>query len=390
MPEKRDYYELLEVAKNAAPDDIKKAYRKKAMQYHPDKNPGDKAAEEKFKEVSEAYEVLGDEQKRAAYDRYGHDGVKSQFGPGGFDFNRDFTHGADLNDILGQIFGSMFGGGGGHGHGRRSRDPSGPQDGADLRYMLEIDLEDAIFGVQKEITVPVERDCDKCKGTGAAEGTKRETCKQCGGSGTTIRTLGGFIQTQQPCHVCRGTGSIVRTPCRECGGSGRKKEKSTILLRVPKGADTGMRVRVAGKGMGGTRGGASGDLYVEFNVRENKLFERNGDDLICRLPVPPDVAAIGGEVDVPTPEGFAKLKVQAGTKNGAMFRLRGKGAPLANGRGSGDLIVEVSVETPAHLNARQRKAMEDFRDASEERSYPMGTAFRNDAEKFMSKKNATI
>ncbi|MCL1910447.1 MAG: molecular chaperone DnaJ, partial [Kiritimatiellaeota bacterium] len=344
--------------------------------------PGDKAAEEKFKEVSEAYEVLSDEQKRAAYDRYGHDGVK--FNGGGFDFDRDFTHGADLSDILGQLFGSMFGGGGGR---SRRHDPSGPQDGADLRYGLEIDLEDALFGSQKEITIPIERDCPKCHGTGAAEGTKRETCRQCGGSGVVI-SGGGFFRMQQPCSVCRGTGSIVRNPCRECGGTGRKKEKSTILLRVPKGADTGMRVRVAGKGMGGTRGGAPGDLYVEFNVRENKLFERTGDDLLCHVPVPPDITAIGGEVDVPTPEGFAKLRVQAGTKNGAMFRLRGKGAPMANGRGFGDLIVEVVTETPATLNSRQRKALEDFRAAAEEKSYPLGAAFKTDADKFLKRKES--
>jgi len=381
---KKDYYELLGVQKGANADEIKKAYRQKAMQHHPDKNPGDKTAEEKFKEVSEAYEVLSDDQKRAAYDRYGHDGVK--FGPGGFDFGRDFSHGADLSDLLGQIFGSMFGGGGGHGQ-RRGHNPNGAQNGADLRYGLEIDLEDALFGAQKEITIPIERDCAKCGGTGAAEGTKRETCKRCGGSGVVV-SGGGFFQMQQNCPECRGQGSVVKTPCRECGGSGRRKEKNTILLRVPKGADTGMRVRVAGKGMGGTRGGAPGDLYVEFSIRENKLFERTGDDLLCHAPVPPDTAALGGEVNVPTPDGYTKLKVQPGTRNGAMFRLRGKGSPMANGRGAGDLIVEVVLETPAALNPRQKKALEEFRAAFEERSYPLGGAFKSDADKFFARKAA--
>ncbi|MCL1910463.1 MAG: molecular chaperone DnaJ, partial [Kiritimatiellaeota bacterium] len=389
MATKRDYYELLEVPKTASADEIKKAYRKKAMQFHPDKNPGDKAAEEKFKEVSEAYEVLSDEQKRAAYDRYGHDGVKFGGNGGGFDFDRDFTHGADISDIFEQLFngGGMGGGGGifehlfGGGRSRQNQDPAGPQKGASIQYALEIDLEDALYGAQKEITIPIEHDCAKCKGTGAAEGTKRETCRQCGGSGTVI-TGGGFFRMQQHCPVCRGQGSVVRTPCRECGGNGRKKEKTTILLRVPKGADSGMRVRVAGKGMSGVRGGAAGDLFVEFHVRDHKLFERSGDDLLCHLPVPPDLLALGGEVDVPTVEGYAKLKLQAGTANGKMFRLRGKGAPIANGRGVGDLIVEVVTEVPASLNSRQRKALEEFRAAFEDRSFPLASAFRSDSERF--------
>ncbi len=395
MAAKRDYYETLGVAKNAAADEIKKAYRKLAMKYHPDRNQGDKAAEDQFKQVSEAYEVLSDETKRAAYDRYGFEGMKAQFGPGGFDFNRDFTHVEDLSDLFGNIFGGGGGGGGGGifenlfgGGGRRtSRSAGGGQDGQDLRYDMEIDLEDALFGAAKEITIPLSKDCKTCHGTGAASGTKPETCKQCGGSGAIV-TGGGLFRMQQPCPVCRGQGTVVRTPCKTCAGSGRVKEKSTILLRIPKGVDTDTRVRVSGKGEGGLRGGMDGNLYVVFHIREHHLFERNGDDLICELPVSPDLAALGGEVDVPTVDGFAKLKLAPGTPNGKLFRLRGKGCPMVNGRGSGDLIVRARVEVPAHLNAKQKKALEEFRAAHEERAYPGIRTFKNHAGDFLAKRDA--
>ena len=394
MASKKDYYELLGVPRTATADEIKKAYRKLAMKHHPDRNPGNKDAEEMFKQVSEAYEVLSDENKRAAYDRYGHDGMKSQFGPGGFDFGRDFTHGqdVDLSDILGNLFGggggggifdSLFGGGGR----RASRGGAGGEDGQDLRYDMEIDLEDALFGASKEITIPLGRDCPACHGSGAAEGTKRETCKQCGGSGAIV-TGGGFFRMQQPCPVCRGQGSVVRTPCKSCGGSGRVKEKVRILLRIPKGVDTGTRVRVAGKGEGGLRGGTDGDLHVVFHVRENPVFERNGDDLGCMVPVPPDVAALGGEVEVPTIDGFAKLKIAPGTPNGKSFRLRGKGCPLMNGRGSGDLVARIAIEVPVHLSSRQRRALEEFAAASDESSYPDARGFRQNAAAFMARRDA--
>lgn len=394
MASKKDYYELLGVPRTATADEIKKAYRKLAMKHHPDRNPGNKDAEEMFKQVSEAYEVLSDENKRAAYDRYGHDGMKSQFGPDGFDFGRDFTHGqdVDLSDILGNLFGggggggifdSLFGGGGR----RASRGGAGGEDGQDLRYDMEIDLEDALFGASKEITIPLGRDCPACHGSGAAEGTKRETCKQCGGSGAIV-TGGGFFRMQQPCPVCRGQGSVVRTPCKSCGGSGRVKEKVRILLRIPKGVDTGTRVRVAGKGEGGLRGGTDGDLHVVFHVRENPVFERNGDDLGCMVPVPPDVAALGGEVEVPTIDGFAKLKIAPGTPNGKSFRLRGKGCPLMNGRGSGDLVARIAIEVPVHLSSRQRRALEEFAAASDESSYPDARGFRQNAAAFMARRDA--
>lgn len=385
---KQDYYELLGVSKTATADEIKKAYRKLAMKYHPDRNPGDKVAEEKFKEVSEAYEILSDDNKRANYDRYGHEGTK--FGPGGFDFGRDFTHAGDFSDLFeglfggggaGGIFESLFGGG----RSRRS-DPNVPQKGADLRYDLQITLEEALFGTTKELSIPHDKDCPDCKGSGAAAGTKRETCQQCGGSGTVI-SGGGFFRVQSPCPVCKGTGSVVRNPCRTCRGSGRVKEKSTISLKIPRGVDTGVRLRMAGKGEGGQRGGAAGDLHVVISVLDHPLFERDGDDLICTVPITPDVAALGGEVEVPTLDGFAKLKISSGTTNGKLLRLRDKGCPVLNGRGFGDLLVRLEVEIPTKLNSKQKAALEAFRDAFDKSSYPEMRKFHEHAEKFLAERD---
>lgn len=388
MPAEQDYYKILGVEKTASADEIKKAYRKFAMKYHPDRNPGDKQAEEMFKKGSEAYEVLSDPAKRERYDRFGPDGVKSQFGPGGFDFDRDFTHGADLSDILSQLFGGMGGGArrsgrrGGSifdffgGGGAEEEDPNGPVDGRDLQYDLRITFEEALFGASKSIKVPQDRECPDCHGTGAAAGTHRETCKQCGGSGY-VTTRQAFFQMRQPCPVCRGAGTIVRTPCRTCAGTGRAKDQATIQLTIPPGVETGTRLRVAGHGEGGARGGRPGDLHVVLHVLGSDLFERQDDDLLVEVPVPPDVAALGGDIDVPSPLGTGSIRIPPGTPDGKLFRLRGKGAPLLNGRGSGDLIVRVSVEIPSRLNAKQKKALEDFRAAYEDRSYPLGRAYRD-------------
>lgn len=382
MAAEQDYYKILGVERNASADDIKKAYRKFAMKYHPDRNPGDKNAEEMFKKGSEAYEVLSDPAKRQRYDQYGPDGVK--FGAGGFDFDRDFTHGADLNDILSQFFGAMGGMGGGA---EAEEDPNGPEDGADLQYDLPISFEESIFGTTKTIEIPNEKDCPDCHGTGAAAGTRRETCKQCGGTGY-VTTRQAFFQMRQPCPVCRGAGTIVKTPCRTCSGSGRLRDRAKIDLHVPAGVETGTRLRVAGHGQAGTRGGRPGDLHVVLHVRESDLFERQGDDLLVEAPVPPDVAALGGDVEVPTPEGSAKIRIAPGTPDGKLFRLRGKGAPLVNGRGAGDLIVRVAVEVPAHLNSRQRKALEDFQAAYEDRSYPQARAYRDRIAAFLKAKES--
>ena len=394
MPEETDYYALLGVSKKASADDIKKAYRKFAMKYHPDRNPGDKKAEEMFKKGSEAYEVLSDPAKRQRYDQFGPEGVKSQFGPGGFNFDRDFTHAADLNDILSQLFNQAAGGGRRRrgsifdifGGGDECEDPNGPEDGADLRYDLEIELEEALFGATKTITLPLEKDCPECHGSGAAPGTSRESCKQCGGSGYVV-TRQGFFQMRQPCPVCRGAGSVVRTPCKSCGGAGRVKERSTVSLHIPRGVETGTRMRLAGHGEGGVRGGRPGDLHVIVHVRESDLFQRQGDDLLVTVPVTPDTAALGGDVEVPTPEGPARIRLAPGTPDGKVFRLRGKGCPILNERGTGDLLARIVVEIPARLTSEQKRALEAFRAAYDDRSYPEARAFRDRVATFLKAKS---
>ena len=382
--QKRDYYEVLGVEKTASADDIKKAYRKLAMQYHPDRNPNNPEAAEKFKEASEAYACLSDPEKRERYDRFGHDG--SAFGPGGFDFGRDFQ-GVDLGDILGNLFGGglgdLFGGGR-----QRQRNPNAPQRGADLRFDLEIDLEEAMFGVSREVDLPIGEDCPDCGGTGAAKGTKRETCRQCGGRGV-VTTSNGFIHFQQTCPVCQGEGTMIRTPCKSCGGSGRRKTRRKVTLNIPKGVDTGSRLRLAGKGENGLRGGEAGDLYVVIHVREHDIFERNDADLLCNVFVPPHIAAVGGMVQVPTPEGEASLKIQPGTANGKVYRLRGKGMTTLHGE-IGDLLVRVEIEVPQHLSSSQRKALEAFGESCTEDNFPEARKVRRGTENFMARREALL
>jgi len=390
MAAKRDYYEVLGLARTASADEIKKSYRKLAMQYHPDKNPNNPEAAEKFKELSEAYEVLSDEKKRRQYDQYGHDGMKSTFGPGGFDFSRDFTHMSDIQDILGSLFGEGGGGMfesfmGGAGGGRR-RTRGGVQRGDDLRFDLEIDLEEAVFGSERELELPVTEECDLCHGTGAASGSSRETCRQCGGHGFVI-SGGGFFQVRQTCPVCNGEGSMVRRPCAKCTGTGRARARRRLALRIPRGVETGSRLRLTGKGEGGNKGGPAGDLYVVLHVREHELFERQGDDLICTVPISPAVAALGGEIEIPTPDGFAKIKLPPGTPNGKVFRLRDKGVPNIEGRGHGDLHVRVTLEVPTRLNGKQRKALEDFAASTEEANYPDMLRVRKTSEAFFARRD---
>jgi molecular chaperone DnaJ len=385
---KQDYYELLGVPRTATADEIKKAYRKLAMKHHPDRNPDDKTAEHKFKDISEAYEVLSDTTKRQRYDQYGHEGVKSAFGPGGFDFSRDFTHSGDLQDILGSIFGEggggffedIFGGGGGRRRGR-----AGAQRGSDLRFELDIDLEEAAFGSEREITLPISEQCETCKGTGAASGKRREACQQCGGRGTVI-SGGGFFQVRQTCPVCGGEGSIIREPCPECHGQGRVKARKRLHLRIPAGVETGSRLRLAGKGEGGVQGGPAGDLYVIMRVARHDIFERRGDDLYCEVPVAFDVAALGGEIEVPTIDGFAKLKLAAGTETGKVFRLRGKGMPSVDGYQRGDLHVGVIPEVPVKLNARQKKLLKEFAEEDEAENYPRGRDFKKLTDAFFERR----
>lgn len=385
MTAKRDYYEVLGAARTASPDEIKKAYRRMAMQYHPDRNQGDKVSEAKFKEVSEAYEVLSDPEKRRLYDQYGHEGMKSQFGPGGFDFSRDFTHVNDLQDL----FGSLFGDGGGvfedlFGGGRRTS-RTGPQQGADLRFDLEIDFEEAIFGVQREITLPVTEQCAACKGMGSEPGSTEETCRHCGGRGAVI-SASGFFQVRQTCPVCSGSGKLITKPCRECKGVGRQKTRKRLTLRIPPGVETGSRLRLAGRGEGGVRGGPAGDLYVILHVRPHDLFQREGNELLCEIPVPMHIAAMGGEISVPTLEGFSTLKIEPGTETGHIFRMRGKGAPSVDGRGHGDMHVRVVVEVPVRLNSKQKKALKDFSDACESGNFPLGLKVQDRANAFFKAK----
>ena len=389
MASKTDYYELLGVKRESSADEIKKAYRKLAMKYHPDRNPDDKAAEAKFKEVSEAYEVLSDTNKRQQYDRFGHDGMRSTFGPGGFDFARDFTHASDLQDILGSIFGDggsifdeFFGGGG-----RRRTRRDGPQPGADLRFDLEVDLEEAAFGSEREITIPVTVECETCKGSGVAEGAKRESCRHCGGRGAVV-SGGGFFQVRQTCPVCGGSGQVITRPCGKCNGNGRAKTRKRLTLRIPRGIDTGSRLRLAGKGEGGIRGGPPGDLYVVLHVRPHEVFQRQGDDLHCAVPVPFETAALGGEIQVPTIDGFAKLKLSPGTEAGKTFRLRGKGMPDLDGYGRGALHVRVVPEVPVKLNGKQRAALEEFAALRSESNYPEAKRFSKRVDGFYERKEA--
>ena len=385
MAKKQDYYELLGVSRDASADEIKKAYRKLAMKYHPDQNRDNEEAEQVFKQLSEAYEVLSDPQKKQQYDQFGHDGLKSAFGPGGFDFSRDFTHVSDLQDILGSIFGD----GGGifddlFGAGRR-RSSSGPQRGSDLRFDLEIDLEEAAFGSEREIVLPLSTECKDCKGSGVAPGSRRETCRHCGGRGAVL-SGGGFFQMRQTCPVCKGEGELVTHPCGKCRGSGRIRAKRRLNLRIPKGVETGSRLRLTGKGEGGLRGGPAGDLYVILRVREHDVFRRQGDDLLCEVPVPFEMAALGGEIEVPTVDGFAKLKMGTGTEAGKVFRLRNKGMPNVEGYGRGDLHVRIVPEVPVKLSSQQKKMLKDLAAATGDGNYPRRQKFRKRIERFFERK----
>ena len=373
MASKRDYYEVLGVEKSADAEAIKKAYRKLAMKYHPDRNQGDKEAEEKFKEASEAYEVLSDEQKRRMYDQYGHDGMKNAFGGGGFNFDRDFTHGADLNDILNQFFGGGFGGGFGFGGGGRRRDPNAPQRGEDTEMRIRLSFEDALFGIEKEVRIHAAVACPECNGSGAEKGSTKTTCKHCGGSGS-VRQQGGFFgMFQQTCPVCHGEGSIIEKPCRKCRGDGKVASDETLPIHIPAGIADGMSVRVPGKGNAGSNGGPRGDLYLRCSVADSELFERDGQDLILRLSVSPMLLALGGELPVETPNGTATLKIKPGTPNGSVQRLRGQGVCAIGRHGTGDLHIVLLAETPQALTKAQIKLMEQLKQEESDKTYPART-----------------
>ena len=388
MADKRDYYEVLGVSKSASADEIKSAYRKLAMKYHPDRNPGDEEAKAKFQEASEAYEVLSNDEKRQRYDQFGHQGVN--FGPGGFDFGRDFSHfqDIDLGDILNSVFGGGMGGGafgGMFGGGRRQTNPDGPQRGADMSMELEVDFEEALFGSERTLDLTLPEECDQCHGSGAAKGSKRTTCSTCGGRGAVVRG-NGFFQVRQTCPKCGGEGSVIEHPCPACHGSGQMRAKRQVTLRIPKGVDTGSRLRLAGKGGGGLRGGEPGDLYVVVRVRDSEIFIRDGLDLAVDVPVSPVAAAVGGDVDVPTPDGVANLKIPSGTPNGKLFRLRGKGMPSLRGMGTGDLVVRIVFEVPQRLTAKQRGLLDDLAKILEPENFPEAQKLSVAAKKFYSRK----
>jgi molecular chaperone DnaJ len=391
MADKRDYYEVLGVSKSASADEIKSAYRKLAMKYHPDRNPGDEEAKAKFQEASEAYEVLSNDEKRQRYDQFGHQGVN--FGPGGFDFGRDFSHfqDIDLGDILNSVFGGGMGGGGFGGFGgmfgggRRQADPEGPQRGADMSMELEVDFEEALFGSERTLDLTLPEECDQCHGSGAAKGSKRTTCPTCGGRGAVVRG-NGFFQVRQTCPKCGGEGSIIEHPCPACHGSGQMRSKRKVALRIPKGVDTGSRLRLSGKGGGGLRGGEPGDLYVVVSVRDSEIFARDGLDLAIDVPVSPVLAAVGGAVDVPTPEGIANLKIPSGTPNGKLFRLRAKGMPSLRGLGTGDLVVRIVFEVPQRLTAKQRGLLDDLAKILEPENFPEAQKLSAAAKQFYSRK----
>jgi molecular chaperone DnaJ len=348
MSKKRDYYEILGLSRDASDEDIKKSYRKLAMKHHPDRNPDDKSAEGKFKEAKEAYEMLSEPDKRRAYDAYGHAGVSQNAGGGEQGFG-------GFSEAFGDIFGDIFGGGRGGGRGGGSQ----VYRGADLRYNLEITLEQAARGTETKIRIPTLEECDTCDGTGAKKGTSAKTCHTCGGVGQ-VRMQQGFFSVQQTCPTCKGTGKYIPDPCNVCSGTGRIKKHKTLSVKIPPGVDDGDRIRLASEGEAGVNGGPAGDLYVVVQLKEHSVFQRNGADLHCEMPISFSIAALGGEISIPTLDGEAKIKIPAETQSGQTFRLRGKGIKPVRQTSAGDLMCHVVVETPVRLTDRQKELLREL------------------------------
>src|SRR2546430_6258041 len=358
VSQKRDYYEVLGVSRTATPQELKSAFRKLALQHHPDKNPGDKASEDKFKECSEAYEVLADTEKRARYDRFGHQ-APGGFGPSPFETG---FGGANINDIFEGIFGDIFGGGG-----RRGR--SGRQRGRALRYNLETTFQEAALGTEAKVKIPRHRNCETCHGSGAKPGTGPKTCPTCNGTGE-LRLTQVFFQIPRPCNQCGGTGKVITDPCATCRGAGKVEEESVLTVKVPPGVDTGTRLKLTGEGEPGEHGGPPGDLYVVVHVQEHPIFIREDTEVICEVPIGFTQAALGATIEVPTLDGKVKMKIPSGTQSGKVFRLRGKGIPHLNGYQRGDQHVRVTVEVPQKLTRKQRELLEQFAALSGEETHP--------------------
>jgi molecular chaperone DnaJ len=372
MSKKRDYYEILGLSRDASDEDIKKSYRKLAMKHHPDRNPDDKSAEGKFKEAKEAYEMLSEPDKRRAYDAYGHAGVSQNAGGGEQGFG-------GFSEAFGDIFGDIFGGGRGRGGGG-----SQVYRGADLRYNLEITLEQAARGTETKIRIPTLEECDTCDGTGAKKGTTAKTCHTCGGVGQ-VRMQQGFFSVQQTCPTCKGTGKYIPDPCTVCSGTGRIKKHKTLSVKIPPGVDDGDRIRLASEGEAGVNGGPAGDLYVVVQLKEHSVFQRNGADLHCEMPISFSIAALGGEISIPTLDGEAKIKIPAETQSGQTFRLRGKGIKPVRQTSAGDLMCHVVVETPVRLTDRQKdllRELEEINKKDGDKHNPRAKGFMDKVKEF--------
>jgi molecular chaperone DnaJ len=364
---KRDYYEILGVQRNASDVDLKSAYRRLAKDFHPDRNAGDKEAERKFKEINEAYEALKDPQKRAAYDQFGHaafeGGMGGRHGPGGF--GPDFA--SSMSDIFDDLFGEFMGGR------RGQRRGGGRERGADLRYNLEITLAEAFSGKTAQIRVPASVSCETCSGAGAKPGTKAKTCSMCGGK---VRASQGFFTIERTCPACQGRGEMIDDPCPDCAGSGRVTKERTLSVNIPAGVEDGTRIRLASEGEAGLRGGPSGDLYIFLSIHPHEFFQRDGSDVFCKVPISMTTAALGGQIEVPTLEGTTtRVKIPEGTEGGKQFRLKGKGMPVLRTKITGDMYIQVDVETPKNLTRRQRELLEEFERASHKETSPESAGF---------------